>query len=105
MRLGAYDCEIVPGSLAERLYGQKHIQERHRHRYEFNNAYRTLLEQHGLRIAGINPDLNLVEIIELPDHPHYVAVQFHPEFRSRPTHPHPLFVSFVGAAINQDFGS
>ena len=109
LRLGNCPCDLQPGTLALKAYGAPQlsntnsplsIQERHRHRYEFNNAYRTLLEQHGLRIAGINPDLDLVEIIELADHPHYIAVQFHPEFRSRPTHPHPLFVSFIGAATD-----
>ncbi|MCR5139758.1 MAG: CTP synthase [Bacteroidaceae bacterium] len=98
LRLGNYPCQLQAGTLARRAYGEENILERHRHRYEFNNAYRRPLEAAGLCIAGTNTALDLVEIIELPGHPHYVAVQFHPEFRSRPTRPHPLFVSFVRAA-------
>ena len=99
MRLGAYQCEMVEGSLAHRIYGQKTIYERHRHRYEFNNAYRKTLEDSGLVISGVNPKKDLVEIIELPQHKWFLACQFHPEFRSRPMDPHPLFESFVGACI------
>lgn len=98
MRLGSYPCEIVPDSIAARCYGKTMIDERHRHRYEFNNDFRELLESHGLRITGIYPDRHLVEIIELPDHPWFVATQFHPEFKSRPQRPHPLFKGFVEAA-------
>ncbi|MDY0211450.1 MAG: CTP synthase [Desulfuromonadaceae bacterium] len=100
MRLGAYQCEMVEGSLAHRIYGQKTIYERHRHRYEFNNAYRKTLEQAGLVISGINPKKNLVEIVELPQLRWFLACQFHPEFRSRPMDPHPLFESFVGACLH-----
>lgn len=100
MRLGAYQCEMVEGSLAHRIYGQKTIYERHRHRYEFNNAYRKTLEQAGLVVSGVNPKKNLVEIIELPQHRWFLACQFHPEFRSRPMDPHPLFESFVGACLH-----
>ena len=99
MRLGAYDCEIVPGSLAERLYGEKHIRERHRHRYEFNPEYRESLEAAGLRVSGINPQRGLVEIVEIEDHPFFIGCQFHPEFKSRPMHAHPLFDGLVEAAL------
>ena len=99
MRLGAYDCDLVPGSLAERLYGQEHIQERHRHRFEFNPKYREALESAGLRISGVNPQRGLVEIVEIPDHPFFIGCQFHPEFKSRPMHAHPLFDGLVEAAL------
>ena len=99
MRLGAYDCEIVPGSLAERLYGQKNIRERHRHRFEFNPKYREALETAGLRVSGVNPQRGLVEIVEIPDHPFFIGCQFHPEFKSRPMHAHPLFDGLVEAAL------
>ena len=98
MRLGAYRCVLEEDSLAYRAYGQKEISERHRHRYEFNPEYRETLERAGLRITGINPESQLVEIIELPDHPWFLGCQFHPEFKSRPFSPHPLFVSFIKAA-------
>ncbi|HEX2733570.1 MAG TPA: CTP synthase [Polyangiaceae bacterium] len=98
MRLGEWPCVILEGSYAERIYGTRRIGERHRHRYEVNNDYRETLEQHGLRVSGTSPDGKLVEIVELPSHPHFVACQFHPEFLSRPTQPHPLFVHFVSAA-------
>ncbi|MBW2186793.1 MAG: CTP synthase [Deltaproteobacteria bacterium] len=101
MRLGAYDCELVEGSLAYRIYGKKKIAERHRHRYEFNNSYRQVLADAGLEISGINPENDLVEIVEISDHPWFLACQFHPEFRSRPMAPHPLFESFVGACMKQ----
>ncbi|OQY19975.1 MAG: CTP synthetase [Desulfobacteraceae bacterium 4572_35.1] len=104
MRLGAYDCQLVEGSLAHRIYGKKQIAERHRHRYEFNNKYRQRLADVGLEISGINPDNDLVEIVEISDHPWFLACQFHPEFRSRPMAPHPLFESFVGACIKQSQG-
>jgi CTP synthase len=99
MRLGLYPCRLLRGSLAERAYGDGLVFERHRHRYEVNNRYRRRLEDAGLVLSGTSPDGRLVEIIELPDHPYYVAGQFHPELRSRPTRPHPLFRDFVGAAI------
>lgn len=99
MRLGAYTCELKEGSLCRAAYGSKLIAERHRHRYEVNNNYRDILEKKGLVIAGVNPERNLIEIIELKNHPFFVATQFHPELKSRPLHPHPLFVGFVGATI------
>jgi CTP synthase len=98
MRLGLYPCRIQKGSQAERTYGDGLVFERHRHRYEVNNRFRRRLEEAGLALSGTSPDGRLVEIIELPDHPYYVAGQFHPELRSRPTRPHPLFRDFVGAA-------
>ncbi|MEP7308255.1 MAG: CTP synthase [Acidobacteriota bacterium] len=98
MRLGSYACALTPGSLAQRIYGTSVVHERHRHRYEFNCLYERTLTERGLRISGRSPDGKFVEIAELPGHPWYVAVQFHPEFRSKPTHPHPLFASFVEAA-------
>ena len=99
MRLGAYPCDLVPGARAAEAYGKSQVFERHRHRYEFNNDYRSRLEEKGLKIAGIYSKKNLVEIVELPDHPWFVGVQFHPEFRSRPVKPHPLFMGFIGAAV------
>ncbi len=99
MRLGVYPCRIVPNTLAEKLYGDEVIYERHRHRYEFNNAYRNLFFESGYQISGISPDGRLVEIVELPSHPFFIASQFHPEFQSRPSKPHPLFRGFVEGAI------
>ncbi|MEO5363596.1 MAG: CTP synthase [Magnetococcus sp. DMHC-8] len=99
MRLGAYPCVLKPGSLAARIYGCHAISERHRHRYEFNNTYRAQLEEAGMLFSGTSPDQALVEMIELPDHPFFVACQFHPEFKSRPRRPHPLFAAFVGAGL------
>ncbi|MFB1479403.1 CTP synthase [Corallococcus sp. RDP092CA] len=101
MRLGSYACALKPGTVAHRLYGQDAIQERHRHRYEVNNAYRGRLQEAGLVISGHNPELNLVEMIELTDHPYFVGCQFHPEFKSKPFAPHPLFSGFIGAALAQ----
>ena len=98
MRLGSYPCELSPGSLAHRVYAATLIHERHRHRYEFNCLYEGALVDHGLRISGRSPDGKFVEIAELPDHPWYLAVQFHPEFKSKPLYPHPLFASFVKAS-------
>jgi len=98
MRLGSYACELTPGSLAQRVYGATLIHERHRHRYEFNCLYERTLNEHGLKISGRSPDGKFVEIAEMTGHPWYVAVQFHPEFKSKPTRPHPLFAAFVGAA-------
>ena len=98
MRLGTYDCELVPGSKAEQAYGTEKIAERHRHRYEFNNEYRQAMEAAGMSVAGVNPESDLVEIVEIKDHPWYVGVQFHPEFKSRPDRPHPLFRELFDAA-------
>ena len=98
MRLGAYPARLPAGSLAARAYGSTEISERHRHRWEVNNDYREVLAEHGLRFSGLSPDGGLVEIIELPRHPWYLGCQFHPELKSRPTRPHPLFASFIGAA-------
>jgi len=98
MRLGAWPCKIEPGTLAHRIYGQLEISERHRHRYEFNREYEGPLTAGGLRISGSTPDGTYVEMIELPDHPHFIGCQFHPEFKSKPLEPHPLFKAFVGAA-------
>lgn len=99
MRLGAYDCKIVPGTKMEEVYNTCQISERHRHRYEFNNQYRELLTEKGLVISGVSPDGTLVETLELTDKPFYVGVQFHPEFKSRPNKPHPLFIGLVKAAL------
>ena len=99
MRLGAYPCAVEPGTRAAQAYGAEIVYERHRHRYEVNNAYRTVLQGAGLVISGSSPDGRLVEMVELPDHPWFVASQGHPEFKSRPTRPHPLFKAFVDAAI------
>ena len=101
MRLGAWPCRIAPGSRAFTAYGSETITERHRHRYEFNNEYRRRFEENGYAITGTSPDGELVEIIELPDHPWFLAVQFHPEFKSKPTKAHPLFRDFVGAALQR----
>ena len=101
MRLGMCPCRILPNTLAASVYGEEVIYERHRHRYEFNNAYRNLLLDTGYMISGTSPDGRLVEIIEYPDHPFFLATQFHPEFSSRPSAPHPLFKGFVQAAIEQ----
>jgi CTP synthase len=101
MRLGLYDCEIMPGTLAAELYGRTKIKERHRHRFEFNNAYREQLTDAGLKISGLNRELDLVEIIEIPSHPFFIAGQFHPEFLSRPGRPHPLFRGLIAAAKNR----
>ncbi len=103
MRLGAYECELIPGTKAHAAYGKRRISERHRHRWEVNNRYRARLEKHGMVISGFNPELNLVEIIELPDHPWFVASQFHPELKSRVTAAHPLFREFVGAAVKYHY--
>jgi CTP synthase len=101
MRLGKYECELAPGSLAHRIYGADVISERHRHRFEFNCLYEPALRDNGMRISGRSPDGKFVEIAELPSHAWFLAVQFHPEFQSRPLRPHPLFASFVGAAYQQ----
>jgi len=98
MRLGAYPCQLAEGSQARAIYGVAEVSERHRHRYEVNNEYRERLSGLGLRFSGLSPDGGLVEIVELPEHPFFLAVQFHPELRSRPSRPHPLFAAFVAAA-------
>jgi CTP synthase len=99
MRLGSYPCVLEAGSLAARAYGQPIVLERHRHRYEFNNSYRELLASHGMTFTGLSPDGRLVEIVEIADHPFYLGTQFHPEFKSRPNRPHPLFASFIASAL------
>lgn len=99
LRLGAYPCVIAPGTTMAKCYGRLEISERHRHRYEFNNEYREILQKKGLSLSGISPDGRLVETVELTDRPFYVGVQYHPEFKSRPNRPHPLFQGFIGAAI------
>jgi len=102
MRLGAYDCALKPGTKAYEIYGSENISERHRHRYEVNTAYMPQLEKTGLVFSGMSPDGVLPEIVEWPNHPWFVAVQFHPELKSRPFEPHPLFVSFIEAAVHQE---
>ncbi len=99
MRLGSYKCRVKKGSNAFKAYGRENIRERHRHRFELNNKYIPMLEKAGMTITGINPEKNLAEIIEIDDHPWFLAVQFHPEFKSRPDRPHPLFKDFIGAAL------
>ena len=101
MRLGAFDCALQEDTLSRHAYGYEDISERHRHRYEYNNAYRDQLTDAGLKVAGVNPRLDLVEIVELSTavHPWFVGVQFHPEYKTKPQQPHPLFRDFVGAAI------
>jgi CTP synthase len=105
MRLGSYPCRIASGTLAEKLYGASSIAERHRHRYEVNNDYREKLGSGGLEFSGLSPDGKLVEIIELPSHPFFIAGQFHPELKSRPMNPHPLFAGLVGAAVKYSQGA
>ncbi|MDO4977960.1 MAG: CTP synthase [Eubacteriales bacterium] len=99
LRLGSYPCDIIPGSHMERWYGKTQINERHRHRYEFNNDYRDSLQAAGLKISGLSPDKRLVETVEIADHPFYIGVQFHPEFKSRPNQAHPLFKGFIASSI------
>ena len=99
MRLGSYPCKIKKGSLAENIYKTNEINERHRHRFEYNNQYREKMEENGLIVSGTSPDERLVEIVEIKDHPYFIACQFHPEFKSRPNKPAPLFVELVKAAI------
>ena len=101
MRLGAYTCILEPDSLASQVYGQNKISERHRHRYEFNNNYLYQFKKAGMMASGINQETNLVEIIELKNHPWFIATQFHPELKSTVVNPHPLFVGFVDAALKQ----
>ena len=102
MRLGAYECVLRPGSKACEAYGKEHIQERHRHRYEFNNQYRDAFEAAGMQCVGINPESDLVEVVEIPALKWYIGTQFHPEYSSTVLHPHPLFLSFVKAAIENE---
>ena len=101
LRLGAYPCVIKPGTVMERCYQKTEISERHRHRYEFNNDFRDELESKGLVLSGMSPDGRLVETVELHGHPFFVGVQYHPEFKSRPNRPHPLFYGFVKAALER----
>jgi CTP synthase len=101
MRLGSWVCCLTPGTRAYQAYGEAIVFERHRHRYEFNNEFRKRMESHGMVLSGRSADNSLIEIIELADHPWFVASQFHPEFKSRPTRPHPLFRDFVGACLQQ----
>ena len=104
MRLGAYDCSLEKNSLAHKVYGETEISERHRHRLEVNNAYVDQLKEAGVSISGLNKKLNLVEVVELPKHPYFIACQYHPEFKSRPFSPHPLFHTFVAAAVTKHQG-
>jgi len=97
MRLGSWKCDLDNNSLAHSIYNNLQIEERHRHRYEFNNKYRSQLEENGLKASGVNPDTGLVEIIELENHPFFIGVQYHPEYKSTVANPHPIFVSFVAA--------
>ena len=99
MRLGAWDCKLAAGSIVADVYDAEMITERHRHRYEFNDFYRETLEKAGLKITGTNPKTGLVEIIEMEDHPWFVGVQYHPEYKSTVANPHPLFVAYVQAAV------
>jgi len=99
MRLGAWKCDILPNTLAHKIYGETNILERHRHRYEFNGDYLERLEGAGLKASGINPDTGLVEIVELEKHPFFIGVQYHPEYKSTVASPHPLFVNFVAAMV------
>jgi CTP synthase len=101
MRLGAYPCRLKEGSRVAQVYETLEISERHRHRYEVNNNYRDILSEQGLRFSGLSPDGNLVEVLELPDHPWFIGCQFHPELKSRPMRPHPLFRSFIEAATRR----
>ncbi|MCK9604626.1 MAG: gamma-glutamyl-gamma-aminobutyrate hydrolase family protein, partial [Candidatus Omnitrophica bacterium] len=101
MRLGAYPCKVKKNSLAFRVYGKTLVQERHRHRYEFNNKYKRLFEKKGMVFSGIYQNKGLVEIVELKNHPYFIAVQFHPEFKSKPDRAHPLFREFIRAALEK----
>ena len=101
LRLGSYPCHIMEETTMERCYQSSLIHERHRHRYEFNNEYRSLFEENGLCLSGISPDGQFVEAVELTDLPFFVGVQFHPEFKSRPNKPHPLFLGFIKAAFDR----
>ena len=100
MRLGTWEARLKEGSRAYQLYGKESVNERHRHRYEFNDAYKEQMESAGLLVSGTSPDETLAEIVEIPDHPFFLAVQFHPEFQSKPKKPHPLFKGFVAATLS-----
>ena len=100
MRLGAWDCDLKLGSAVRDIYKAESIKERHRHRYEFNSKYKDQMEAAGMVATGLNPDTGLVEIVEIPSHPWFVGVQYHPEYKSTVANPHPLFVAFVKAALN-----
>ena len=99
MRLGAYDCELLPDSKAAKAYGKTKVSERHRHRFEFNNDYRAQFEAAGMKCVGENPTAHLVEVVELPDHRWFIGTQYHPEYSSTVLNPNPLFISFVSAAV------
>ena len=99
MRLGAYPCSLEEGSIAHQAYGTREISERHRHRYEFNNFYKDDFEKAGMKATGINSDTGLVEVVEIKNHPYFIGVQFHPEYKSTVANPHPLFIGFVKAAL------
>lgn len=101
MRLGSYPCQLAQNSKLHALYNQDRCQERHRHRYEFNNEFRGEFENNGMMIAGTSPDQQLVEAIEAANHPFFVGVQYHPEFKSRPNRPHPIFIGFIQAALSK----
>ncbi len=101
MRLGAYPCDLQAGSLAHEIYDTEQVSERHRHRYEVNQRYLPTLKEHGMKVAGMSPDGKFVEMVELPDHPWFLGCQFHPEYKSKPTRPHPLFVSYIAAALKE----
>ena len=101
MRLGAQPCNLAEGSLLAKVYGKSEVSERHRHRYEFNPDYREQFQSGGMSLSGVSPNGKLVEAIELPGHPWFAAVQFHPEFKSKPHHPHPLFHGFIEAALKR----
>ena len=101
LRLGNYECTLKKGTLAYNDYKEKKILQRHRHRYEFNNKYKDIIEENGMVISGINELANLVEIVEIPKHPHFIGVQFHPEFKSRPNRPEGVFASFIEASIKK----
>ena len=102
LRLGSYPCVLDKSSKAYQVYGQETIHERHRHRYEVNNDYRQLLTQNGMKLSGISPDGRIVEMVEIPSHPWFIATQAHPELKSRPNRPHPLFKGFIEAALNAE---
>lgn len=102
MRLGAQPCVLKDGTLVKSIYKQTEISERHRHRYEFNNKYRNIREENGMKIVGTSPDDLLVEVVEIPNHPFFIAVQYHSEFKSRPDYPHPIFVEFIKAAEKKE---
>jgi CTP synthase len=105
MRLGTWPTKIVPDTLAQKIYGDTEVTERHRHRYEFNMRYRDQMNARGFVISGTSPDGTLAELIELRDHPYFVGCQYHPEFQSKPNHPHPLFRGFIAAALAYEAGA